>query len=306
MNTKTTPKDFFLHLGATVALYVSVITISNLAFALINRILSDTLTGYPDVGSIAWPVSTLIVLVPILIVLERLIRKEIAGVPEKRMIGIRRSRLYLTIFLTGATMAVDLITLINTYLNGEITTRFICKFGFILIISIIVFTFYICELSGEVDKFRSSQKFLAWAGIVMVLITIIGGFVVVGSPAKQRALRLDRMRVNSLSGIQYSAGHYWQEFGKVPDTLSDLTEYMGYSPKDPSTNAPYVYEKTVSSSNAFKICAVFEASSTEMEESYAKPIVSGGDFSDWRHGPGLTCFQRTVNPVDFPPAKKVL
>lgn len=306
MNTKTTPKDFFLHLGATAALFVSIITISNLAFALINRVLSDTLTGYPDVGSIAWPVSTLIVLVPILIILERLIRKEIAGVPEKRLIGIRKSRLYLTIFLTGTTMAVDLIALINTYLNGEITARFICKFGFILIISIIVFTFYLCELSGEADKFRGSQKFLAWAGIITVLITIVGGFIVVGSPAKQRSLRFDRMRINSLSGIQYSVGHYWQEFGKVPDSSNDLPEYLGYSPKDPLTGAPYVYEKTGLGGNAFKVCAVFEASSTEIEDGYSKPIASGGNFSDWRHGPGLTCFQRTVNPVDFPPVKKVL
>ncbi len=116
--TKTTPKDFFLHLGATIALYISVGALVNLVYAIINNRFPDALAGYFYSNSIAWPISMLIVLVPILYVLEWLIKKDIDVTPEKKEIWVRRWRIYLTIFIGGAIMAGDLVALINTYLNG--------------------------------------------------------------------------------------------------------------------------------------------------------------------------------------------
>ena len=58
---------------------------------------------------------------------EWFIVRDIAKVPEKADIWIRRWRIYLTLFLAVVLIGGDLIALINTYLNGEITARFIYK-----------------------------------------------------------------------------------------------------------------------------------------------------------------------------------
>src|SRR3989344_3022636 len=120
MNTKTTPKDFFLHLGATVALYVAAGALINLSFSVINYFLPDALAGYFYANTVAWPISMLIVLVPILYAIEWFIIKDMARMPEKKDLWIRRWRIYLTIFLAVVLVGGDLIVLINTYLNGEI------------------------------------------------------------------------------------------------------------------------------------------------------------------------------------------
>ncbi|MDE1967109.1 MAG: hypothetical protein KGI45_03505, partial [Patescibacteria group bacterium] len=63
---KASPKDFFLHLGATIALYAGAIALINLAFTILNKLFPDALNPYWNAGSVIWPISMLIVLVPVL------------------------------------------------------------------------------------------------------------------------------------------------------------------------------------------------------------------------------------------------
>ena len=107
--TNTTPKDFFYHLTATIALYSVIIAVINLYFGIINYYFPDALAGYFYSNTVAWPISMLVVLVPILYVLEWLINKDIKAIPEKSEIWARRWRIFLTLFLAGAVMAGDLI-----------------------------------------------------------------------------------------------------------------------------------------------------------------------------------------------------
>jgi hypothetical protein len=302
MNTKTTPKDFFLYLGATIALYASAVALINLAFETINRALPDTLAGYYSANSIVWPISMLIVLVPVFYVLEWLITRDIAKISEKKDMWIRKWRIYLTLFLTGATIVGDLITLINTFLNGEITSRFILKVLIVMVISAIIFAYYILQKISDSISVGKWKKILAWLGIVCVLAGIVGGFIIVGSPAKQRAIRFDQMRIDNLSNIQFSVAHYWQEFGKVPKTLKDMSEYMNNVPMDPQTEIPYRYEAGLTT-NSFTLCATFLTETESLDQNYPKPYSSYGSntFYDWSHGIGEKCFDRTVSTVDFPP-----
>ena len=62
-------KDFFINLGASVALYTVFITLINLLFTIINRIYPQIIEGYTYSGSgtISWPVAVLVIFFPILI-----------------------------------------------------------------------------------------------------------------------------------------------------------------------------------------------------------------------------------------------
>lgn len=329
MNTKITPKDFFLHLGATVALFAAVIALINLSFSVINYYLPDQLAGYFYANNIAWPISMLVILTPLLYVIEYFIIRDIRKSPEKANLWIRNWRIYLTLFFTGATIVGDLITLINVYLNGEISSRFIYKVLIVLIIAGIVFVYYLLtktqvhEQDGVVTKSKS-QITLAWIGLVMVLLAIVTGFIAVGSPNKQRNLRFDGERVNDLSNIQWQVISHWQQKGTLPNSLSDLKDNVsGYNiPLDPKTESAYEYAviKTLSSANpSFELCANFALSTQDNKgrgdfygsNSYPTMAISsrydvgyyeGND--NWKHEAGRVCFTRTIDPDKYPIIKK--
>ncbi len=323
MNTKTTPKDFFLHLAATVCLYASVIALIDLAFSAVNYALPDALAGYFYVSSIVWPISMLVVLVPLLYVFEWLIRKDINKMPEKKEVWVRRWRIYLTVFLTIATIAGTLITLINTFLNGEITARFIYKVLIILVISGVVFAYYILEKMSDSGRSRKPLTILAWIGIVLAIAGIVGGFIVVGSPATQRAVRFDEQRLNDSQAIQYQVINYWQRKQALPQTLADLNDSLGYYsvPTDPETKQPYEYSikgmmgvRGAQSGLTFDLCANFSRESTDMSGrgaysgyngSMSMPMPMGGvKGTSWAHPAGHACFDRMIDAELYPPIPK--
>jgi len=330
MNPKTTPKDFFLHLTATVALYAAAIALINLVFSLIDYYNPDQLAGYFYGNSVAWPISMLVVLMPLLYVVEYFIGRDIGKSPEKISLWIRRWRIYLTLFLTGALIVGDLIALINTYLNGEITARFVYKVLAILIIAAVVFAYYLMERMAENDPLQNSgkntKKTLTWIGIIIVVVSIVMGFVTVGSPAKQRDLKFDSQRVNDLSDIQWQVVSYWQTKGKLPASLADLTDSIsGYNiPVDPQTGEQYQYAlKTPdadaglsSAMPAFELCAAFALATPDNRGrgqsgggiTYPTVAVNSypmvGNADNWQHGAGRTCFERTIDPSKYPVTPK--
>ncbi len=295
---KTTPKDFFFHLGALIALYTSVYALISLTFSVINYLAPDQLAGFFSSYSIAWPISTLIILAPVLYILEWLISKDISVVLEKRDIWIRRWRIYLTLFLSGLMVVIDLIILINTYLGGEISSRFIFKVLAVLIIAGVVFKYYFFSLNETMKWASFEKKVVPWFGIVLVLAAIVTGFILVGSPAKQRAIRFDTQRENDLQNIQWQVLSYWQQKNKLPSALKDLNDSISGSiiPVDPESNTPYEYSVKPTSTTSFQLCAIF-----------ALPYQDIGTIkTDWNHQAGRTCFDRTIDPEKYPPVKRVM
>ena len=303
---KTTPKDFFYHLTATIALYLGLIALINLCFSFINYYFPDKLAGYFYSSDVAWPISMLIVLVPILFVLEWLIKKDIKSIPEKAEIWIRRWRIFTTLFLTGAVIAGDLVVLINTYLNGEISSRFVFKVLAIIIILGVVFAYYILE---KINPYSKGKTVLSYVGLTIVVASIIVGFITVGSPTKQRNIRFDNQRISDLQTIQSNVVSSWQQKGKLPAKLSDLNDALyGISiPNDPEDSSDYVYN--IKGDKSFEVCAKFALKSedTKGKGTYGTgysydtsyPIYTG-DTTNWKHESGLSCFTRTIDPDKFP------
>ncbi len=317
MNSKTTPKDFFLHLGATITLYVAAVALINLVLSIINYILPDKLAGYFYAPSLAWPISMLLVLTPLLYLLEWLINRDTARMPEKRDLWIRRWRIYLTIFLTVALIGGDLIALINVYLNGEITGRFVWKVLAILIIAGTIGKYYFFSIVDSSRWTPIVRKYMPWFGLVLVLAAIVGGFLVVGSPAKQRNLRFDDQRISDLSNLQWQIVNYWQQKGTLPQTLPALNDSLsGFTaPTDPATGAAYEY--SVTGKTSFELCANFALATQDTQgrggygmggeygvnSSY--PVGPTGMMGDsWNHTSGHACFTRTIDPEKYPVSPK--
>lgn len=303
---RSTAKDVFAHLFAIVTLYVSVVSFIVLGFQYIDVTFPDALSFYYTgaLDAIRSSMASVIVMWPAFVGISWFMQKDVKAELEKREIGIRKWLLYLTLFITAITIIVDLITLVNYFLNGEITVRFILKVFVVLATAAAVFGYYLWDLRTESIAKSKVPKNTAIGASVMVLATIILGFILVGSPAQQRKVRFDDQRVSDLTMIQNEVTNFYQsKKGALPVTLNDLSNTLnGYSvPVDPSTGAAYEY-RIMGDGLTFELCATFEADSVGGQTDTSMPYRAYGVnyYGSWNHGIGRTCFERTIDPDLYP------
>lgn len=312
MQTKTTAKDFFLYLAGFAALYVSAISLISLLFAIINRVLPDALNSAYYYGAdfysgpIRVAIASLIIVFPLYIAIAAYLDRYVRANPDKKELAVRKWLAYLTLFLTGAAVVTDLVVLVNTFLGGEITSRFIWKALSVLVVSGAVFWYYIYDLRKTFapGSPRRTRLIIALA-CVLVFGSLVWGFVAVGSPMRARSLRFDERRVNDLTSMQWQVINFWQQKGSLPAASAELGDPIsGYSiPVDPETNKAYVYEKT--GTRSFKLCADFSLQSAgEAGNNVARPTGMAYQNENWKHGPGTVCFDRTIDPDLYPVREK--
>lgn len=311
-NTKTTPKDFFMWAGAMVALYWSVVAFLGLVFDYINYSLPNALSYYrgdPYQSGISYEMASLIVLFPLFVLLMRLIHNDILKDPTRKNIWVRRWAIFLTLFAAGATMAGDLIWLLTAFLNGtDLTTAFLLKALVVFLVAAAGFMHFMADFWGYWEKYPVRGHLVGYAAGILVLITIVAGFFIVGTPAQARLQRLDVDKVNDLQNIQSQVISYWQSKRSLPATLGDVSNPVsGYGsiPVDPQTNAPYEYK--VTGALSFELCATFNTEgvgNNYMNEGYYPESVPYGDKTmmagNWNHIAGHTCFDRTIDPDFYP------
>ncbi len=314
MNTKTTARDFFLHLGAMVSFYASVVALITLLFEVINfaypRVTDAYMYAFP---SISFQVATLIVALPIFLLISRVLEKMYITDPSLREATLRRLLGYITIFLAGAIVAGDLITVIYMYLDGqELTTGFMLKILTLIVISGGVFAYYLREIKNLI---QSTERNVWRVGALIVTVaSIVVGFMVIGSPADQRAYRYDAKKITDLQGIQWQVINHFQMKGVLPGALADLEDSLSYQklPVDSQTGKAYDYKST--GTLTFELCADFNRetrkgipvnSGIDIASISAKPVYyNGGVGENWDHKSGQECFSRTIDPVLYPVVKK--
>ena len=314
---RTTPKDFFLQFGALIALYVSAGSLLSLLFTVVNRAFPDAIDlnyyASPSVYSsgMRFAIASLVIVFPTYIILSWLITGESEAKPEKKTLSLRRWLTYLTLFAATALALGDLITLINYFLGGEISVRFILKVVAVIVVSVGVFFYYLYDLrrtTGELKRF----KIYAIVSAVVVLISVIVGFAIMGLPQSQRDAQFDSTRISHLQSIQSEIVFYYQQKATVPSKLDELSDKISsyMLPVDPETNLPYQYEKV--STNTFKLCGNFSTSNKYENTAVYKSVpVPGSAISisevsnqNWKHDKGNVCFSRLIDPEFYPVIKK--
>ena len=148
---KTSPKDFFLHILAMVALYIGAGSFITLIFQYINVIFPDILEkgsyyARSAHNAIRWAISVLIVVFPVYILTSWFLEKSYQKNPEKRNLKIRRWLVYFTLFAASVIIIGDFATLIYSLLGGELTVRFVLKVLTIFTVSGAVFGYYFYDI----------------------------------------------------------------------------------------------------------------------------------------------------------------
>lgn len=307
MNPKTTPKDFFLWAGAMFALFGSIVAFLALVFDYINYAFPDPLLYYPSdpfQNGAAHEMASFIILGALCLVLLRVIHRTIEKDPTRADIWIRRWALFLTLFVAGATIAVDLIILLTTFLNGEeLSVRFLLKVVLVLFVSAVGFMHFLADLRGYWAANPNLSVRVTWGVGILGVLTLVVGFFVLGTPWQARQYRLDGQRVTDLQNIQYQVINYWQLKGKLPNAITDLDDSISYFviPTDPQTGQDYGYKMV--QPNSFKLCATFDAPSRDNGSYLLPQRKTGYDTamnSNWLHEAGERCFDRTIDADLYP------
>jgi len=179
---------------------------------------------------------------------------------------------YLVLLITAVTIVGDFITIIFTFLQGEITVRFFLKALIILVIAGIVFGFYYLERRKIQYHIDIPQNIFFLFGRVvtgLLLFSIILGFFITGSPLTERKRALDRTRVEHLDRLSGCIEEFAQTFGRLPESMDDLKQtnqfaYCSSDMFDPETAMMYPYRIVIPSRvdgqvkvGEFELCAIF-------------------------------------------------
>jgi len=309
---KVTPKDFFLWAGAMVALYFSIGSFIALSFEYIERLVgAGSLVSYnPYSGGLRFAIASLVVLFPVYLIITRLLNSDIRAHSEKKELWVRKWPVFLTVFGAAVALIIDLIVLLNTFLSGEeLTAAFLLKVLTVFIVFGGTFYYYVQDVRGVWERNEKGSKTIGLVVSCILLLAIIGGFFIMGSPQTQRQFRYDEDRINDLRNIQSQVTEYYRTTEKIPASLDELKDPLvgNYIDVDPETGDAYGY--TATGKLTFQICATFSRPFPEFEISD-----TGKDDwrvqelqrtkTDWDHDAGRTCFDREVDPERIVPFKE--
>ncbi len=286
-------RDAFLYLVLFSMLYTASWSFGSLCFDLLNAWLPDAAdapyarSGLAD--SMRWSVAGLLIAFPLFAWLARLLARELREDPAKRLSPVRRWLTYLTLFVAATALVCDLVALVYNVLGGELGLRFLLKVLVVAAIAGTVFGWYLRDLRRDETGRAAKDTGKAVLGIATaaVVAVLVAAFTMMGSPALQREVAIDRHRVSDLQRLQAAVERWHRERGTLPATLDELRAQPGLDLPggDPVTGIPYVYR--AHAGGLYELCAHFATDTADARGNGLRPP---GD--DWAHGIGESCFRR--------------
>jgi hypothetical protein len=313
LSRKSQAVDIVINFFSFILLGIVTTALGTLLFQIINKYLPDPLdaTNWYSVSSmtstIHYAIAALLIGFPLYYFAMRLWFRKFREDEGRTESKLSKWLTYLVLLITAVTIVGDLITVVFTMLQGEITARFFLKALTILVIAGAVFGFYYFErrkIQYHLDIPRSFFLNFGWGAGGLILTAVILGFVAGGSPTTERNRTFDRTRAEHLSSLANCIEQYAQNLGALPVTLSDLKQSSQYSyctssMQDPENQSAYNYRVVTASKNQgaarvgeFELCATFALAS---EVTPANRGTYYGNTSVWdTHTVGKNCHTLTA------------
>ncbi|MGI6374098.1 MAG: DUF5671 domain-containing protein [Patescibacteria group bacterium] len=284
MNNSHQAKYAFYYLLSLVALIFTAIAVGLVAFTIIDRTMVDALQSYgPSDSGLRFAISALLIATPIFYITTNLINRGLNKGELAPNSGLRRWLTYFIILVSSLIILGTLVGVINNFLAGELTGRFILKSLAVLLISGLSFSYYILDLREQ-----SSPSFKLLFLIVSLLVVssaFISTWFFIESPQEARARRLDGLVERNIRSLESVINTYYSEQGQLPNSLEELIEKQYLSANslwltNPETEEALVYQ--LITEEEYELCATFKTSNLEETPTYY--------YSDQkRHGQGYVC-----------------
>jgi hypothetical protein len=267
---------------------------------------------------------------PVYLFISWYVSRDITKFLYKRDILVRKIMIYVALFVTVLTLVGTLVTLIYTYLGGELSVRFELKALSVFVIALAVFSYYFYSLRRDYTKKTFVPLVIGVVASIVVVLSLVWSISVIGTPSEMRAKKIDSTRLSDISRLQQEVLNRFNSVEKIPADLSELNNaFQSYAvPLDPVTKLSYGYKviqqptfkvnyttnkKELVTPAIFELCATFETvRSLDERGKTTQPVSVGtggmdvrysamnsyydGDISPfWNHGIGETCFKRIIS-----------
>ncbi len=139
---------------------------------------------------------------------------------------------YLVLLVAAVVIVCDLIALVYSLLQGEMTLRFLLKAIVVLGTAAMTFGFYLYErraVQFERPVPAGVFKSFGWSAAMLALGAIAGGYLSAGSPQTARSLAADARRSQDLVALSQCLERYAGAMGQLPESLEQLERTSQYA-----------------------------------------------------------------------------
>lgn len=275
--------DAFINLLSLISLGWLAQAFGVVCFQLINKYFGD-LTAYYSYGSpyyesaLKYGIASLIVIAPVYFGAVNVLHNKYKKNELNHTSGIYRWLTYLMLLVSSLTIVGSLITLINSFLNGNYTVPFILKVATVIAIAGVIFGYYFYDLRRK-DYLKKDLVSIIVGSIVGVLTValVVVGFMSVETPAQSRAKAEDSRTEQALAQLVYSIANSYSGTQKL-ETSYNLPEMLSGS-NLPTDNI--IYSKV--SETEFQLCTTFL---TKITNPYPQDMT----IPWFNHGTGYICY----------------
>lgn len=285
---QNTAKQAFFYLTSFFALGFVAVAVGNICFQLINHFFPDPETSYSawvfSQSAIKFSIASLVVAAPIFFFTTRVINHSLSKKDLDADSGVRRWLTYIVMFIAVATVIVDLINILYSFLDGELTLRFFLKALTILIIAGVVLWYYISDMHSTSDAERAKKHRLwVFAFLLLVLLPFFASFLVLESPKTARDKKIDADLEQAVMSTASAVVSSYAGEGALPETLTNLRAVH----MTPEKIDELRYE--VLSERDFSLCTAFQRDNRDEVDAAQK--------NSLLHPAGEYCFTYTAVSV---------
>lgn len=302
---KQNAKFAFFYMLSLVTLIFTALATGMIIFQIINKTIADELMLAPgsfNQEALRFAISAIIIAAPIYFAMMRLINKNLLSGKMERESGVRKWLTYFILLVSAVVMIGWFIATIGSFLNGELTLKFILKSLTSILISALIFSFYLYDIRREnVSKNNRIIRVYFYGSTAIVAMALAASFFFIDSPLVVRAQKFDQAIINKFSQIDNAINAYYGENKKLPTDLNALinggsTYYILLSDiTDPTTGK--MIEFKVTAKDAYELCATFKtANKDQVNNKFADQSV----YVDtrWLHDSGYQCLKQRVALLD--------
>ena len=289
-------KFAFFYMLSLVALIFMSLASGMIIFQIINKHIPDVLEqfrGRFSDSQLKFAISALVISAPIFYFTIREIYKNLFTGALNKDSGIRKWLTYLILLVSSVVMIGWMIGTLNSFLDGELTTKFLLKAITAIGIAAAIFSFYFYdikreEIVGKKDKIISLYFYLS---LLVIIAAFVGALFVVESPSATRNRKMDEKIIRNFNQIDSAINNYYNENEKLPISMEVLQEEFNYINDkdliDPISKEKYEYN--VIENRKYELCTVFRTSNSGEEAS------KGYYFDErWLHDAGKQCLSQKV------------
>lgn len=307
-----TALEVALNVFSFILLGISITAIGVLYYEIIDAyfpdpmLLSYSSSGYGsfvNTEAVHYSIAALIIACPFFFFASRLWFRRFRQEEVKIETAFTKGITYLVLLVCSVVLVGDLIAILFTFFQGEMSIRFFLKALVVFALAGTVFGWYFFERREiQYKKIVPKKVFLNFLGgaSTFIVVGVIFGFLIAGSPQIARMRAFDDQRSQQLSDLASCINNFAFEYQRLPRDFKELQKstysYCAENISDPETRAPYSYRiimesKTVGMTREgeFELCAEFSLDSSQGNDALYLP----NDSKWWTHKAGKECYEIT-------------